>query len=78
MRGPVTTRNVSTALSTSVATSVPASGVSSAVAKARSCATGASFTGVTVSETVATFESSEPSFATYVKPSAPLKSSAGR
>ena len=32
--------------------------------KAQSWATGASFTGVTVSDTVATFESSEPSFAT--------------
>ena len=70
--GPATTVYVRVGLSTSVATSVPVAGVSSAVVRVPSCATGASLTAVTVMETVATFESSEPSLAWKVKLSVPL------
>ena len=49
-----------------------ATGVSSGVVTAWSFAVGTSFTGVTVIDTVATFESAVPSFARKVKPSGPL------
>ena len=58
--------------STSVATSVPLAGVSSGVVSVPFTATGASLTAVTVIDTVATFESSTPSFALNVKLSGPL------
>ena len=46
--------------------------MSSGVVTAWSLATGASFTGVTVIDTVATFESAVPSFTSKVKASGPL------
>ena len=52
--------------------SVIATAVSSGVVTAWSVAVGASFTGVTVIDTVATFESAVPSFALKVKLSGPL------
>ena len=52
--------------------SVIATGVSSGVVTAWSLATGASFTGVTVIDTVAAFESAVPSFTLKVKVSGPL------
>ena len=70
--GAVTTAYVSASPSTSVAASVIATGVSSGVVTAWPSATGASLTGVTVMETVATFESTVPSLALNVKLSGPL------
>ena len=70
--GPATITYVSGEPSTSVALSVIAFAVSSSVVTAWSPATGASFTAVTVSVTVAVFESRLPSFALNVKLSGPL------
>ena len=70
--GAVTTAYVSVSPSTSVAVSVIALAVSWFVVTLCAVATGASFTGVTVSVTVATFEFSVPSFALNVKLSGPL------
>ena len=63
---------VKAALSMSAATSVMLLDVSSFVVIAASTTAGASFTAVTVIETVATLESRLPSFALYVKLSGPL------
>ena len=60
------------AVSMSVATSVICLAVSSLVETLLFCATGASFTGVTVMLTVATLLSSVPSFVLNVKLSGPL------
>ena len=52
---------------------VPVIGVSSLPLALPSCATGASFTGLTVSVTVAVLEPTVPSLAVKVKLSVPLK-----
>jgi len=65
------------ALSTSLATSIPVAGVFCGVLNAPATATGASFTGVTVIEIVATFEFKLPSLALKVKLAGPLKFGAG-
>jgi hypothetical protein len=64
--------NVTDALSTSVPTNVTVAGVSSAVVTACELATGASFAAGIVRLTVATLESTLPSFALNVKLSDPL------
>ena len=71
--GGATTVNVSASFSGSVPASLTATGTSSAVVTFSPAAEGASFTGVTMMETVATAESSLPSFALKVKESVPLK-----
>ena len=73
---PVTDR-VSPSTSVSFVSTFPDTGVSSSVWAVSSLATGASFTGFTVIVTVAAFEFSSPSVATYVKVSVPLKFASG-
>ena len=69
----VTTRSVSVvAVDVGRGQACHVTGVSSSVVSAPFTATGASLTAVTVIDTVATFESSAPSFALNVKLSGPL------
>src|SRR5262245_33673938 len=71
--GPLTTAKARLTLSTSFALSVTSTDVSSLVPADALFATGGSFTGATVMETVAILESRPPSFILNVKLSAPLK-----
>ena len=65
-------RKASVSPSMSAPVMVIVTGVSSGVVTAWSLAVGASFSGATVIDTVATFESAVPSFALKVKASGPL------
>ena len=66
------TVSVSPSTSVSFARTFTSVKLSSATVAVSLTALGGSFTGVTVSETVATFESRVPSFALKVKESGPL------
>jgi hypothetical protein len=70
--GWVTIAYVSSVPSASLPDSVIVAGASSSVVTVWSAATGASFTALTVIETVATFESAVPSRAVNEKLSSPL------
>jgi hypothetical protein len=73
----VVTDRASPSMSESFASTATETGPSSPTVAASSTATGASFTGKTVRETVAVFESALPSFTLNVNESGPLKFGSG-